>query len=515
MVAGGDDLGSEYVQPAADPWLHRVAIARSAGRSFAYRPDRVLVVRGPWRRLTASARNDLLELIGGDTPAEEDQSYTGGPVVLTGVADPVEAARRLRDEGLVAQVDHVFFAVPVEGDGVSGAPVMFGGVSGAPVMFGGVGGAPVMFGGVAGAPVMFGGVGCGCCHLDIGPPSGSPAAPRQSTVRPAAAPIPASGTGQCRVVVVDTGLADDPFLPAELNQVGGSGARDEPDADDDGNLDPAAGHATFIAAIVGRLAPGATVEVRQVLSTFGDGSDSDVAATLRGLLDDPPQIVNLSFAGYSEGDTAPMAIRDAVAQLVAKGSAVVAAAGNDATCRPAWPASLDKVVSVGAVGPNGPAWFTNHGSWVRACAPGVDVVSRFFDIPSPQTASQQNDVKALGAAVKWAAWSGTSFAAPIVAGVLARAVLAGSTPGEAVAAAIDDAGLLRLVGLGTVINERPWEPKGGLDGRGPPPQRSHLAVERAFREPSMTFVSPAADFPDRSGLRSLHLGTTVVASHET
>jgi hypothetical protein len=86
------------------------------------------------------------------------------------------------------------------------------------------------------------------------------------------------------VVVVDTGLADAPFLQAELNQVGGSGARDESDADDDGNLDPAAGHATFIAAIVGWLAPGATVEVRQVLSTFGDGSKSDVAATLRGLL---------------------------------------------------------------------------------------------------------------------------------------------------------------------------------------------------------------------------------------
>ena len=440
MVARSDDVRPDNDDTPADPWKDRVAIARSAGRSFAYRPDRVLVARGPWERLSASTRSELLQLIGGDAPAVEDESYAGGPVVLTGVADPVWAARRLRDENLVAQVDHVVFAVPVEGADVGGAPVMFGGVGGAPVMFGGVGGA-----------------GCGCCRLDIGPPSGSPAAPRTSTVRPSAPPSSDDGDGTCRVVVVDTGLADVPFLPAELNaQIGGAGTRDEPDVDDDGNLDPAAGHATFIAAIVERLVPNATVEVRQVLSTFGDGSDSDVAATLRSLLEDPPQVVNLSFAGYSEDDTAPLAIRDAVAELVARGTAVVAAAGNDATCRPAWPASLDSVVSVGALGPGGPAWFTNHGTWVRACAPGVDVVSRFFDIPSSPTATQEQDVEALGGVVKWASWSGTSFAAPIVAGVLARAVVAGLTPEQAVARVIDDPTLLRLVGLGTVINERPW-----------------------------------------------------------
>ena len=39
---------------------------------------------------------------------------------------------------------------------------------------------------------------------------------------------------------------------------------------------------------------------------------------------------------------------------------------------------------------------------------------------------------------------GTSFAAPIVAGVLAGAVLAGWAPGQAVARASDDPGLLRL-----------------------------------------------------------------------
>ena len=333
-------------------------------------------------------------------------------------------------------------------------------------MFGGVGGAPVMFGGVGGAPVMFGGAGAGgafCCYcpVDVGPPSGSPLAPRTSTVRPADVPelrsVSGIDTPKCRVVVVDTGLAADFFKPAGLQaQSTGSGIRDEPDADNDSNLDAAAGHGTFIAAVIEQLAPGATVDVLQVLTTFGEGSDSDVGAALWALVDQKPQVVNLSFAGYSEGDVAPLAIREAVAQLVANGTAVVAAAGNDATCRPAWPASLDGVVSVAALGPSGPAWFTNHGPWVRACAPGVDVVSRFFRAPSTQAEDDQNDFKALGKIVDWASWSGTSFAAPIVAGVLARAVLTGWTPAQAVARVIDDPGLVRLAGLGTIVNERPY-----------------------------------------------------------
>jgi hypothetical protein len=485
-VAGNGGIGSDNSSdPTADPWESLVAVARSGGRSFAYRPGRVLVARGPWLRLPQSTRTKLLQQLGGDTPhppAEVAEEYALGPVRLTGVADPVRAAWLLRNEGLVAQVDHVFFGAPVESSGVGGAPVMFGGVHGAPVMFGGVGGAPVMFGGVGGAPVMFGGVGgapvmfggvggapvmfggagaggafCCYCPVDVGPPSGSPPAPRTSTVRPADAPKEAGDTRPCRVVVVDTGLAADPFLPAALKAKStGSGLRDVPDDDEDTNLDAAAGHATFIAAVIERLAPGATVEVRQVLTTFGEGSDSDVAAALWELVDQKPDVVNLSFAGYSEGDVAPLAIREAVAQLVANGTAVVAAAGNDATCRPAWPASLDGVVSVAALGPYGPAWFTNHGPWVRACAPGVDVVSRFFTAPSPPAAGEQNDVDALGDIKEWASWSGTSFAAPIVAGVLARAVLAGWTPAEAVARVIDDPGLVRFAGLGTIVNERPY-----------------------------------------------------------
>ena len=63
-------------------------------------------------------------------------------------------------------------------------------------------------------------------------------------------------------------------------------------------------------------------------------------------------------------------------------------------------------MAVGGLDVTGRAAFSNFGPWVDACAPAVDVVSTFFtDFPGYNG---------------WAAWSGTSFAAPKVAGVIAR-----------------------------------------------------------------------------------------------
>lgn len=316
--------------------------------------------------------------------------------------------------------------------------------------------------------MMYGSGGCCCDSGDQGPAELVP--PRRSTVRRADPPPPATrpAPAGCRVAVVDTGFADAAFRPAGLAVDHVSGILDQPDGNDDTHLDVAAGHATFIAGIVKRMAPDAKVETWQVLSTFGDASDSEVAAVLQKLAaeDPPPEIVNLSFAGYSDDDTTPPAIAASLAELRAKGVVVIAAAGNDGTCRPAWPAATDGVVSVAALDDDGPAWFTNHGSWVRACAPGVDVLSRFFE-EQPDAADHPADVEALArladdaegpalAANGWALWSGTSFSAPIVAGVVARAVLAGHHPVDAVTAVVDDPSLLRLRGLGTVVNERPW-----------------------------------------------------------
>ena len=106
---------------------------------------------------------------------------------------------------------------------------------------------------------------------------------------------------------------------------------------------------------------------------------------------------------------------------------------------------------MGAVGPDGPAPFSNYGHWVRACAPGVDVVSTFFEF--------NGDEQAVGTEpdpdnfTQWARWSGTSFSAPLVVGALAQAMVThGITVDEAVERVIDASDLMRIPNLGTVVN---------------------------------------------------------------
>ncbi|HEX6569272.1 MAG TPA: S8 family serine peptidase, partial [Acidimicrobiales bacterium] len=228
-------------------------------------------------------------------------------------------------------------------------------------------------------------------------------------------------------------------------------AAEEPDEDNDDHFDPVAGHGTFIAGLIDRIAPGSRLEVHGLLTPKGLASEVDIAATLDLITaradDERPALVNLSFGGYTPVDMGRLA--EAVRTLQGTGTVVVASAGNDATCRPSFPAALPGVVAVGALGPHGPAHFTNYGPWVRACAPGVDIVSTFFTGFTP--AAGDEELK------EWVRWSGTSFAAPAVVGALARAMRDGvPTAREAVERVIDDPGLLRIPSLGTVVNQAPW-----------------------------------------------------------
>ena len=291
--------------------------------------------------------------------------------------------------------------------------------------------------------------------------SAEPNGPSRSSARPADEPtwfpISASVAAQATpsVVVLDTGLADASDLPDLLSQAvavtAPSGSIDGPDRNNDDWLDPVAGHGTFIAGIIERIAPGCAIEVVRVLHWQGDGNESTIVETIDQIaqLQNPPAFLNLSFGGYV-WEQAPM-LSAAVLRAQQRGIVVVASAGNDGTCRPSYPAAIPGVVSVGAIGPDGPAWFSNYGSWVRACAPGVDVVSSFFKLfDGSEVPSGGRDIDSFES---WATWSGTSFAAPAVIGALALEMRrSGCTPTEAVERLIDASWLGRIPGLGTVVN---------------------------------------------------------------
>jgi hypothetical protein len=278
------------------------------------------------------------------------------------------------------------------------------------------------------------------------------------------------------VLIVDTGMVKqgNQFAPAGndfaflWNSVANSDDGSAWDGNHDEVLDPFAGHGTFIAGLVADLAPGSHVAVEFGMSTYGDTDDVRIAQSLneRFPAGKPPayDIVSLSFAGYCQDDDPPLALSEAIAriQLDAHAQAgttpssgladehvvFVASAGNDGSSRPTWPAAFESVIAVGAVGPNGPAWFSNWGPWVNASAPGVDVVSTFFDFQETGPMEAAPDFRG------WAAWSGTSFAAPTVAAAIAWEWMGRNSQGSVGAVAswlLQRDGLFRHPWYGTIF----------------------------------------------------------------
>ena len=236
-----------------------------------------------------------------------------------------------------------------------------------------------------------------------------------------------------RVLVLDTGLrtlkgAGDQVEHEELShcklhkpwfhdpEVGAKDDEDEHDDDGAGVLDFEAGHGTFIAGIIRQVCPDAEVEVAGCLSSFGEGDEASVVnAIRRGISagEKPPEIVVMSFGGFFQNDD-PGIFAEKLDGLLGD-ALIVAAAGNQHTCRPYFPAALADVVAVGGLAADGKAWFTNFGGWVDACAPAIDVVSTFFmDFTERIDGVEHRRYEG------WARWSGTSFSAPKVAATIAQ-----------------------------------------------------------------------------------------------
>ncbi|HEX2028845.1 MAG TPA: S8 family serine peptidase [Nitriliruptorales bacterium] len=198
----------------------------------------------------------------------------------------------------------------------------------------------------------------------------------------------------------------------------GDSEPDQVDTDEDGRRDDAAGHGTFVAGIITRLASYATVRVLDVLDGRGWVSEEAVAHRIDEL--PAANILNLSFGGFTYRNRPPELLKRAILHWLDRnpGSVVVAAAGNTSVGRRFWPAAMRRVIAVAAVDRLArPADFTNYGTdddrWVDACALADNVQSTFITFP-PDAAPRDDAFHG------WANWSGTSFAAPVVVAAIAR-----------------------------------------------------------------------------------------------
>ena len=244
----------------------------------------------------------------------------------------------------------------------------------------------------------------------------------------------------------------------------------------DGHLDPVAGHGTFIAGLILQACPEAQILPVRVSDGTGTILENDLLGALGRIVELLEHdalhldVMSLSFGFFHESPGAEETLSELYAllrQVRKAGCVVVCSAGNDATDRPSSPAALfawgresgidpaDEQdlaphVSVGALNPSGRsvALFSNIGPWVRTYAVGVSVLSTLptafdggtqagmrHDLEHRRRETLDLDDFAGGFAV----WSGTSFAAPIVAGRIAHELGAGATsarPAETIADAV-------------------------------------------------------------------------------
>ncbi|MCO5970736.1 S8 family peptidase [Actinoallomurus soli] len=277
---------------------------------------------------------------------------------------------------------------------------------------------------------------------------------------PAGAPRPAPACGApvadatarrtVTVAVLDTGLSPHPWYSsapwyAEQREE----VAEVLDADLDYTLDAQAGHGTFVAGVVLRRAPSARIRAKRVIGGDGVGDEFGVLHALAWLAGwGRAEVVNLSFGCHTYDDRPSPLVARAIAAL-GRRTVVVACAGNHASDRPFWPAALKNVIAVAALDGDERAAFSDHGPWVDACAPGVDVHSCFvrFDGPRPRVAGIDPDDF-----TGYAVWSGTSFAAPAVAGAIAALAAAEDLPAPVAAARLLDPAAHRVhPGLGVVV----------------------------------------------------------------
>jgi hypothetical protein len=320
-------------------------------------------------------------------------------------------------------------------------------------------------------------------HVHVGP--ATPPRPADPQDFPDVRPLSrTAATGDhIKVLVLDTGLADDDVVRRQILQARCDG--DPKAAQLSDPLPRSVGHGTFIAGLICRHSDGTRVEVRDVVNECGFIDDRALACQVEQV-DEDVDLLNLSFGGYGLGGEMVATIAQLKALTIRNPELViVAAAGNDGRDRPFLPAALPNVIAVGAVErrPDGsfhPTCFTNRGPWVDACAVGADVVSTFPHFsgdlaavePPPSCPELGASATAALTSVSFnrrARWSGTSFAAPLVTAAIAqRMTTDGRSAREAVRDLLLDPAARRIPGLGVLVEPPPLFAPGaarpGADG---------------------------------------------------
>jgi len=182
----------------------------------------------------------------------------------------------------------------------------------------------------------------------------------------------------------------------------------------DTSFEDTVGHGTHVAGIIGArrglakgIAPEAKLLSLKVLGHSGMGSNESVAKAVLHAAETKCDIACMSL-GSPKPDSR---LHEAIRLACREGVIVVCAAGNDGGAVN-YPAAFPETVGVGAVDRTGAACeFSSRGKEIVVAAPGCDITSTWL-------------------ADGYATVSGTSMAAPFVAGTLALYVSAAKKDGK-------------------------------------------------------------------------------------
>jgi len=182
----------------------------------------------------------------------------------------------------------------------------------------------------------------------------------------------------------------------------------------DGGPYSAFGHGTMTSGLVHLVAPKAKILPLKAFTSNGTGYLSNIVAALYYAVQHHANVVNMSF----DVSAPSAALSQAVSYANQSGVVLVAAAGNESTSAPVYPAALSQnVMGIASTSDwDARSSFSNYGNtdvWIAA--PGEYIISTF---PGGTYASA----------------SGTSFSSPLVAGTAALLLNAKSSLNHAKAA---------------------------------------------------------------------------------
>lgn len=262
--------------------------------------------------------------------------------------------------------------------------------------------------------------------------------------------------------LVDTGF--DPKLASTTWWLQ-EGVDGEPETYDPDHLVPYAGHGTFAAGMVRAMALKSEIFVFGFLLHGGAIFESAILDSFQKALLAAPDIISMSAGTHSRRDLGMLGFRVLWEKYAPKGTVLIAAAGNDSSRKPFFPAADDFAIGVGAIDEDGQrAGYSNFGGWVDVYALGSDVVNAY-----PHGVYDYQQPPMLGKHARFdngvAKWSGTSFSTPLVAGVVAaRMTWSGENGQQAAAAVMALAKANSHPGVGPVVE--PWmgcHPEGTCD----------------------------------------------------